>query len=173
MKSDDVTVDIVPYQPEMLPRVIAVWNAALGGLFPLRETVFVQNATASAHFDPEGLSVAVAAAQRVVGMSLAKVAREPLAADGWLSDRGWISLIAVHPSFRGEASGGRCYPGRKPFFGRGPAGGPSWAGIPAISCREYRTMRPPSPSLLRLNTSLRGKHTICGDRWLDTRHRPR
>src|SRR6516164_11259648 len=105
MKSDDVTVDIVPYQPEMLPRVIAVWNAALGGLFPLRETVFVQNATASAHFDPEGLWVAVAAAQRVVGMSLAKVAREPLAADGWLPDRGWTSLIAVHPSFQKQGVG--------------------------------------------------------------------
>ena len=105
MKSDDVTVDIVPYQPEMLPRVIAVWNAALGGLFPLRETVFVQNATASAHFDREGLWVAVAAAHRVVGMSLAKVAREPLAADGWLSDRGWISLIAVHPSFQRRGVG--------------------------------------------------------------------
>ncbi len=97
--------EIVPYQQKMLPQVVAVWNAALGGGFPLRETVFVQNATGSAHFDPDGLSVAVAPAQRVVGMSLAKVAREPIAADGWLSDRGWISLIAVHPSFQGRGVG--------------------------------------------------------------------
>ena len=97
--------EIVPYHPEMLRHVIAVWNAAIGGSFPLREIVFVQNATASAHFDPEGLWVAVAPAQRVVGMSLAKVAREPLAGDGWLFDRGWISLIAVHPKFQGRGVG--------------------------------------------------------------------
>ena len=57
--------EIIPYQPEMLPVVTAVWNAALGGPFPLRESVFVQNATGSAHFDPAGLSVAVTAARRM------------------------------------------------------------------------------------------------------------
>src|SRR5215469_4658927 len=97
--------EIIRYRTELLPQVIAVWNAALGGPFPLRESVFVQNATGSAHFDPEGLSVAVTGAQRVIGMSLAKVAREPLAADGWLTDRGWISLIAVHPSSQKQGVG--------------------------------------------------------------------
>jgi len=90
---------IVAYRREMLPEVLGVWNAALGDRFPLARDLFVQNAIADPHFDPEGFWVAhLPAPAGVIGICLAKTAREPLAADGVLPDRGWISLLAVHPA---------------------------------------------------------------------------
>jgi GNAT superfamily N-acetyltransferase len=86
-----------PYRAAMLPGMLDVWNAASGGTFPLRDPVFRQNAATSPHFDPAGCQAAVGRDGRVVGFSVAKVAREPIGAQGLMSDRGWISLIAVHP----------------------------------------------------------------------------
>src|SRR5439155_1563697 len=83
------------FRPEMLPEVLDVWNAALGDRFPLSRELFVQNAIADPHFDPQGCWVAHRPAPAgVIGICLAKIAREPLAADGVLPDRGWISLLA-------------------------------------------------------------------------------
>jgi len=86
------------YRPAMLPGMLDVWNAASGGAFPLREAVFRQNAITSPHFDPAGCWAAVDDGGRVAGFSVAKIAREPIGAQGLVSDRGWISLIAVHPA---------------------------------------------------------------------------
>ncbi len=99
-------IEIVAYQDEMLGEVLEVWNAALGDRFPLARDLFLQNAVHSPHFDPGGCWVArTAGHDRVVGVCLAKVAREPLAADGWLPDRGWISLLAVHPAHQRRGIG--------------------------------------------------------------------
>lgn len=98
-------LDLRPYNPAMVSEMIGVWNAALGGAFPLSEALFRQNATEDPHFDPAGCWVACESGHRVRGFSVAKVAREPIGADGLLEDRGWISMIAVHPSFQRRGFG--------------------------------------------------------------------
>ncbi len=89
---------LVPFDRGLVREIVAVWNAAAGEAFPLRETLFRQNTVDDPHFDPDGCPVARAGDDRVLGFCIAKVAREPIGADGLLPDRGWISLIAVHPS---------------------------------------------------------------------------
>jgi len=94
-----VGVSIAAYHPGLLPEVLGVWNAALGDRFPLSRGLFMQNAILDPHFDPEGCWVARApAGDRVLGICLAKIAREPVDGDGYLPDRGWISLLAIHPA---------------------------------------------------------------------------
>ena len=83
---------------EPLGELVGVWNAAAGGAFPLRERLFRQNTVDDPHFDPAGCAVARAGPDgAVAGFCLAKIARVPLGADGLLADRGWISMLAVHP----------------------------------------------------------------------------
>lgn len=88
-----------PFAPERIPAMVSVWNAAAGDAFPLREIVLRQNTVSDPHFDPAGVTLACEpGTDRVVGFVVAKVAREPVGADGLLADRGWISLLAVHPA---------------------------------------------------------------------------
>src|SRR5260370_42105396 len=83
----------------MLPEVLSVWNAALGDQFPLSRELFVQNAIADPHFDPEGCWVArLPDRGSVMGFCLANPAREALAAAARLPDRGWYRLQALHPA---------------------------------------------------------------------------
>ncbi len=94
-----MTPALLPYRPEMAPEVVAVWNAAMGETFPLHEALFRQNTVDDPHFDPAGCWVARAPeGERLLGVCLAKVVREPLGADGMMDDRGWVSAVAVHPS---------------------------------------------------------------------------
>ena len=96
----------MPFHPPMVPEMIAVWNAALGDAFPLDEALFRQNAVENPHFAPAGCHVACRPEDgRVLGFSIAKVAREPIGADGLLPDRGWISMIAVLPSMQRRGLG--------------------------------------------------------------------
>ncbi|HLW58348.1 MAG TPA: GNAT family N-acetyltransferase [bacterium] len=100
--------EVIPYRAEALPQVIAVWNAALGESFRLREALFVQNTLRDPHFDPAGCWVARAPVEgAVIGVGLAKVAREPLGADGLLPDRGWVSALVVHPAWQRRRIGRR------------------------------------------------------------------
>lgn len=99
-------LEIVGYQSEMLEEVLEIWNAALSDRFPLSRRLFLQNAVLNPHFDRSGCWIARAPGRgRAVGICLTKVAREPLAADGWLPDRGWISLLAVHPAWHRRGIG--------------------------------------------------------------------
>lgn len=99
-------LDVRPYDPEMVPGMIDVWNTARGEEFPLSEALFRQNTTEDPHFDPAGCWVACDPGdRRVRGFCVAKVAREPLGADGLLQDRGWISMIAVHPAVQRRGVG--------------------------------------------------------------------
>jgi GNAT superfamily N-acetyltransferase len=83
-----------------------VWNAALGAQFPLSARLFVQNAERDPHAGPERCWLAIVPGRRApVGLCVAKVVAEPLAADGWLPERGWISLLAVHPAFQRRGIG--------------------------------------------------------------------
>ena len=94
------------YHPELVFGMIDTWNAVRGEAFPLSEALFRQNASEDPQFHPAGCWVASEPAdRRVRGFCVAKVAREPIAADGLLEDRGWISMIAVHPSIQRRGLG--------------------------------------------------------------------
>ena len=95
-----------PFDAARIGDVVAVWNAAAGQAFPLREALFRQNTILDPHFDPAGASLACdPSTGRLVGCGLAKVAREPLGADGLRPDRGWLSFIVVHPDHQRRGIG--------------------------------------------------------------------
>ncbi len=97
---------LVAYRPSMLQQVLTVWNAALGEQFPLSRELFLQNSVRDPHFDPEACWLAtVPGHPDAVGLCLAKVVREPLGAEGWLSQQGWVSLLAVHPAYQRRGIG--------------------------------------------------------------------
>jgi ribosomal protein S18 acetylase RimI-like enzyme len=99
-------LQLAAYRPSKLQQVLDVWNAALGAQFPLSRDLFLQNGARDPHFDPEGCWLArVPGHPDAVGLCLAKVVREPLGADGWLPQRGWVSLLAVHPAYQGRGIG--------------------------------------------------------------------
>jgi GNAT superfamily N-acetyltransferase len=97
---------LVAYRPPMLQQVLTVWNAALGEQFPLSRELFLQNGVRDPHVDPKACWLAkVSGHPDAVGLCLAKVVREPLGADGWLPQRGWVSLLAVHPAYHRRGIG--------------------------------------------------------------------
>jgi GNAT superfamily N-acetyltransferase len=99
-------IELRPFDPGRIGDVVAVWNAAAGEAFPLREALFRQNTVLDPHFDADGAFLACdTATGRVVGCGVAKVAREPLGADGLRPDRGWLSLVVVHPGHQRSGVG--------------------------------------------------------------------
>ncbi len=99
-------IDLRPFDPGRIGEVVAVWNAAAGRAFPLREALFRQNTVLDPQFDPAGAAlVCDPSTGRVVGCGIVKVAREPIGADGLLPDRGWISFLAVHPDYQRRGIG--------------------------------------------------------------------
>ncbi len=92
---------LVRYRPSRVQQVLTIWNAALGEQFPLSSELFLQNGVRDPHVRPEACWLAtVLGHPDAVGLCLTKVVREPLGADGWLPQRGWVSLLAVHPAYR-------------------------------------------------------------------------
>jgi ribosomal protein S18 acetylase RimI-like enzyme len=97
---------LVAYRPSMLQQVLTVWNAALGEQFPLSRELFLQNGVRDPHVDPQACWLAkVPGHADAVGLCLAKIVREPLGADGWLPQQGWVSLLAVHPAYHRRGIG--------------------------------------------------------------------
>jgi len=97
---------LVTYRPSMLRQVITVWNAALGEQFPLSPELFLQNGVRDPHVAPDACWLAMVRGHPgAVALCLAKVVREPLGADGWLPQRGWVSLLAVHPAYQRRGIG--------------------------------------------------------------------
>jgi ribosomal protein S18 acetylase RimI-like enzyme len=97
---------LVPYRGSRLPQVLGVWNAALGKRFPLSPELFVQNGVRDPHVRPDACWLATVPGRAgAIGVCLAKVVREPLGADGWLPQRGWVSLLAVHPDYQRRGVG--------------------------------------------------------------------
>jgi GNAT superfamily N-acetyltransferase len=95
-----------PFDAGRIADVVAVWNAAAGSAFPMREALLRQNTALDPQFDPAGAALACETATgRVVGAGVAKVARAPLGTDGLRPDRGWISLVVVHPAYQRRGLG--------------------------------------------------------------------
>ncbi len=98
-------VDLRPFEAGRIGEVVALWNAAFAPSFPLREVLLRQNTVLDPHFDLAGARLACDTEGRLVGFAVAKVAREPLGADGLRPDRGWLSTVAVHPGHRRRGIG--------------------------------------------------------------------
>ncbi len=97
---------LVAYRPTRLQQVLAIWNAALGERFPLSPELFLQNGVRDPHVHREACWLAtIPGHPDAVGLCLAKVVREPLGADGWLPQQGWVSLFAVHPAYQRRGIG--------------------------------------------------------------------
>ena len=112
-----MTSPLLPYRPEMARDAVLLWNAALGDTFPLRDVLFRQNTVDDPHFDPAGCWVARAPrGERLLGLCLAKIAREPLGTDGLLEDRGWVSVLVVHPSTQRRVIGTALLQQAEAFF---------------------------------------------------------
>lgn len=165
---------LLRYRPDMMAEVVALWNAAMGEAFPLREALFRQHTSEDPHFDPAGCWVArVSEGRPLLGVCLARVAREPLGTDGLMEDRGWVSLIAVHPSAQRGGFGSALLQRAEEFLrakGRprallGEDPGHFFPGVPARSpaaaffrARGYRLQG----SAYDLHRSLRGYRTPPG-----------
>ena len=99
-------VRLLTYRASRLPEVLTIWNAACGDRFPLSAELFQQNGVDDPHVRPDACWLATVPGRReAVGFCLAKVVREPLGADGWLPERGWVSLLAVHPGYQRRGIG--------------------------------------------------------------------
>ncbi len=97
---------LVPYRRSRIGQVPDVWNAAIGERFPLSPELFLQNGVRDPHVRPEACWLATLPGRAdAVGLCLAKVVREPLGADGWLPQSGWVSLLAVHPAYQRRGVG--------------------------------------------------------------------
>ncbi len=106
MEQPPLTLRLVPYRPSGLREVLAVWNAALGEPFPLSPELFLQNGVRDPHVHPDACWLATVSERTdAVGFCLAKVVREPLGANGWFPERGWVSLLAVHPAYQRRGIG--------------------------------------------------------------------
>ena len=99
-------VELRPFDPGRIGEIVTLWNAAFAPAFSLRAPLFRQNVVLDPHFDPAGARLACeASGGRLVGCGIAKVAREPLGADGLRPDRGWLSVVAVDPGHRRRGIG--------------------------------------------------------------------
>jgi ribosomal protein S18 acetylase RimI-like enzyme len=97
---------LLPYRRSRLRQLLAIWNAALGDRFPLSPELFLQNGARDPHVRPDACWLATVPGRAgAVGLCLTKVVREPLGADGWLPQRGWVSLLAVHPAHQRRGVG--------------------------------------------------------------------
>ncbi|HEY3997453.1 MAG TPA: GNAT family N-acetyltransferase [Candidatus Xenobia bacterium] len=121
-------MSIRPYQPSTdVDAVVALWNVCFPVPFHLGRRLFEQNTTGDPHFDENGAFV-LDIDGHVRGYLGCKKARAPLGSLGLLPDRGWISVLFVHPSVRRQghgkalmAAGRRWIEGRQLYLGGDPA----------------------------------------------------
>lgn len=93
-------VEAVPFRPLAHGEgVFALWEAALGGAYPVSERVFVQNTFGNPYYEP-GDGVVAAAKGRIVGFALAKLDRTPSR-----PRKGAVGVVLVHPSSRRRGVG--------------------------------------------------------------------
>lgn len=96
-------VEIVPFHGDLLDDVVLLLQQSLPA-DPISRSLFVRKVLIDPNFAPEGAPVAVINGQ-VVGFGLSIARRLPLedAAPDW--DRGYITLLAVHPGWQRRGIG--------------------------------------------------------------------
>lgn len=97
-----------PYDPAEAPALIALWDRALGGRFPLTERLWRQNVDGDPHWRA-GDGFVLRAGDSPLGFALTRRyraldANPDLAA---LRDVGWIVANVVDPAHAGRGHGGR------------------------------------------------------------------
>ncbi len=99
------TVRIEPFAGEWLQGVVAVLQAALHA-DPISPSLFVRKVLLDPNFEPEGARVALRG-ERVVGFGLALARRTPLEDAPPDTDRGYLTLMGVHPDYQRQGIGTR------------------------------------------------------------------
>ncbi len=97
------TVEIIPFRGELLDEVVCLLQQTLHA-DPISRSLFVRKVLIDPNFEPEGAPVALLDGA-VVGFGLSIARRLPLedAPPDW--DRGYITLIAVHPQHQRRGIG--------------------------------------------------------------------
>lgn len=94
---------LVPFHPRHLTAVLQIWNRTLGGDFPLRWELLVQNTVADPNFFFPGSFMAVAG-EEPVGFVLAKRQQVPVGSVA-VGPNGNLSAVAVVPPHQGRGVG--------------------------------------------------------------------
>ncbi|MCS6950619.1 MAG: GNAT family N-acetyltransferase [bacterium] len=94
---------ILPFTGELLDRVVTLLQQTLHA-DPISRSLFVRKVLIDPNFDPEGALVAMAEGQ-VVGFALGIARRLPLEDAPPDGDRGYITLLAVHPHWQRRGIG--------------------------------------------------------------------
>ena len=108
MRTPPPELTLGPYTPADAPALIALWNRALGGCFPLTERLWRQNVD----HDPNwraGDGLVLRAGATPLGFALTRRYRAPIANPDMAALRavGWLMALAVDPAQQGRGYGGR------------------------------------------------------------------
>jgi predicted N-acetyltransferase YhbS len=126
-----------PYEPAAAPHVVALWNRAMGGVFPLREAVLRQCLEDNPSARPEDAALAWEG-DRLVGFGYLGLHRMPEVETAAFRDRAQLQAVVVHPARRRRGLGRRiaaelARAAREHGHERIEAGGGLfylWAGVP-------------------------------------------
>jgi GNAT superfamily N-acetyltransferase len=102
-----VNPSIVPYDPAQAPALIAIWNRALGGRFPLTERLWQQNVEADPNWRVGDGLIMQDAAGMPLGFALTRLYRghaenPDMAA---LRGTGWLIALIIDPPWTGRGHG--------------------------------------------------------------------
>ena len=97
------------YEPEMMPTLLELWNAATAGTLPLSPKLWQQNVDRSGFFRPEDCIISTAGDGSVTGFVLTRILSETeIEANPDMADyrgRGHIMALAVHPRHQRQGTG--------------------------------------------------------------------
>jgi len=96
-------VQIIPFNGDLLDNVVVLLQQTLHA-DPISRSLFVRKVLIDPNFEPEGAPIALAGGQ-VVGFGLSIARRLPLEDAPSDFDRGYITLLGVHPRFQRQGIG--------------------------------------------------------------------
>ncbi len=99
-------VRLLPYSPAAAPHVVALWGAAAGDVFPLREPVLRQCLEGNPSARPEDAVLAWEGG-RLIGFGYAGLHRMPDRETARFRTRGQLQAVIVHPDRRRRGLGRR------------------------------------------------------------------
>lgn len=99
-------IDLVPYRPAHAPALVALWNAATEGRYPIMPALWEANTAGDPSFRPQDVVVAEHAGE-VAGLCLAKRYRGDHPGNAVYHGLGFVGLLAVRADLRGQGLGSR------------------------------------------------------------------
>lgn len=99
----------VPYDPALTPALIAIWNRALGGRFPLTARLWQQNVVGDPNWRAGDALVMQSAAGVPIGFALTRLYRGHAANPDMAALRGtgWLMALVIDPAWTGQGYGTR------------------------------------------------------------------